>query len=440
MVFALLEQLGPAQGQGSGEGIGPRFKAPQGLEPGDEIGEQHEAVAAGVAEGALEVEPAAVTVPTQPFQLPVGGLQLVAPVVRFVRCGGCGGFGGFGLGIGVSLRGPWAGGSGGWSRRRCWGGGRGALGKPLAGPVLGVFGGVGLPQGAGATAAHQAVDTHHHPSGFGQQQLHLGQGAGGRQGRGRAGVIHLSMLPCVEASSLPSLSPWLQAADQWHEVLLLLPVLVGLELVLSADNAIALAAIARRLPDADEQRRALNLGLLFALVFRIVLIVAARWVLAFPPLLAAGALYLLWLCGSHFLGGDAGGDEGESTETDPSQPSAEPAHRSLAATAITLALADLAFSLDSVAAAVAVSDRLALVITGGVVGVLALRLSSGWVLQQLERYPRLESAGYAAVGLVGVQLLLRLVLPAVDVPEWLLLAAVVLLVAWSLQGEQEQAG
>ena len=239
------------------------------------------------------------------------------------------------------------------------------------------------------------------------------------------------MRPCVEASSLPSLSPWLQAADQWQEVLVLLPVLVGLELVLSADNAIALAAIARRLPEAEEQRRALNLGLLFALVFRIGLIVAARWVLAFPPLLAAGALYLLWLCGSHFLGGDGGGQGGgDETGADP----APHAPRGLAATALTLALADLAFSLDSVAAAVAVSDRLTLVITGGVVGVLALRLSSGWVLQQLERYPRLESSGYAAVGLVGVQLLLRLVLPAVDVPEWLLLAAVVLLVAWSLQG------
>ena len=251
------------------------------------------------------------------------------------------------------------------------------------------------------------------------------------------------MRPRVEASSLPSLSPWLQAADQWQEVLLLLPVLVGLELVLSADNAIALAAIARRLPDAEEQRQALNLGLLFALVFRIGLIVAARWVLAFPPLLAAGALYLLWLCGSHFFGGNTG--EGNSGEGDSPGGDAgcdggsdgghgRPATRGLAATALTLALADLAFSLDSVAAAVAVSDRLALVITGGVVGVLALRLSSGWVLRQLERYPRLESAGYAAVGLVGVQLLLRLVLPAVDVPEWLLLAAVVLLVVWSLQG------
>ena len=239
------------------------------------------------------------------------------------------------------------------------------------------------------------------------------------------------MRPCVEASALPSLSPWLQSADQWQEVVLLLPVLVGLELVLSADNAIALAAIARRLPDAEEQQRALNLGLLFALVFRIALIMAARWVLAFRPLLAAGALYLLWLCGNHFLGGDAAG--ADAAAAGGAAPGQQPP-RSLASTALTLALADLAFSLDSVAAAVAVSDRLALVITGGVVGVLALRLSSGWVLRQLERYPRLESAGYAAVGLVGLQLLLRLVLPGVDVPEWLLLAAVLLLVTWSLQG------
>ena len=41
---------------------------------------------------------------------------------------------------------------------------------------------------------------------------------------------------------------------------LLLPVLIGLEIVLSADNAIALAAIARKQPDPAAQQRALNLG------------------------------------------------------------------------------------------------------------------------------------------------------------------------------------
>ena len=110
------------------------------------------------------------------------------------------------------------------------------------------------------------------------------------------------MRPRVEACSLPSLSPWLQAADQWQEVLLLLPVLVGLELVLSADNAIALAAISRRLHNPLKQRQALNVGLAFALVLRLGLIAAARWVLDFWPLQLAASLYLLWLSGKQLLG------------------------------------------------------------------------------------------------------------------------------------------
>ena len=45
----------------------------------------------------------------------------------------------------------------------------------------------------------------------------------------------------------------------------------------------------------------LNLGLVFALLFRVVLILAAQWVLNFRPLMGAGAVYLLWLCLSHFF-------------------------------------------------------------------------------------------------------------------------------------------
>jgi predicted tellurium resistance membrane protein TerC len=43
----------------------------------------------------------------------------------------------------------------------------------------------------------------------------------------------------LEAESIQSLTPLLQQADQWAEVLVLLPLLVALEIVLSADNAIA---------------------------------------------------------------------------------------------------------------------------------------------------------------------------------------------------------
>ena len=232
----------------------------------------------------------------------------------------------------------------------------------------------------------------------------------------------------MEATSIQSITPLISAADEWHEVLLLLPVLVGREVVLSADNAIALAAIARGLNSPEEQKRALNLGLIFALVFRIILILAARWVLGFRPLMAAGAAYLLWLCGSHFLkGAESPEDASNASGEEAAEQAKAKAKRSLLLTAGSIALTDLAFSLDSVAAAVAVSDRLGLVISGGVIGVIALRLTSGLFIRLLQVYELLESAGYLAVGLVGLQLLVRVIWPSIELPEWALLMAVGLL-------------
>ncbi|MCS5700558.1 DUF475 domain-containing protein [Cyanobium sp. FGCU-52] len=239
----------------------------------------------------------------------------------------------------------------------------------------------------------------------------------------------------MEAESVQSLTPLIQAADQWGEVALLLPLLVALEAVLSADNAIALAAISRRLHDPARQRQALNLGLLLALVFRLSLIVAARWVLDFWPLELAASAYLLWLCGRHLLGADDEPPEPEGVEGagEPSHAGAAPAHGStagLAGVVATLAFTDLAFSLDSVAAAVAVTDRLALVMAGGVIGVIALRLTAELFIRWLEVYRHLETAGYLAVGLVGLRLLLRLIQPALVIPEWALLLSVAALFLW----------
>jgi YkoY family integral membrane protein len=245
----------------------------------------------------------------------------------------------------------------------------------------------------------------------------------------------------MEAESLESLTPLIQAADQWSEVLLLLPLLVALEAVLSADNAIALAAISRRLHDRARQEMALNLGLLLALVFRIILIVAARWVLNFWPLELAAAAYLLWLCGRHLqllaqgreeglaATAEQGSDHGSLT-TAGTAAGGSGITASLGGVVATLALTDLAFSLDSVAAAVAVTDRLELVIAGGVIGVIALRLTAELFIRWLERYRHLETAGYLAVGLVGLRLLLRLGLPNLVPPEWLLLVLVAGLFVW----------
>lgn len=234
--------------------------------------------------------------------------------------------------------------------------------------------------------------------------------------------------PSLEAESVQSISPLVQAADQWGDVLLLMPLLLVLEAVLSADNAIALAVIARRLPDPQRQRQALNVGL--ALVLRLVLIAGARWVLQFRFLQVLAAGYLLWICISQLL---ARG-EGSPSSLVAGEPAAgslsESGSTGLAPVVATLAITDLAFSLDSVAAAVAVSDRLVLVMLGGVIGVVALRFTAGLFIRWLEQFRHLETAGYVAVGLVGLRLLLRVLVPAIAVPEWSVLAVIVLLFLW----------
>ncbi|MFZ0408827.1 MAG: hypothetical protein WAM11_12065 [Cyanobium sp.] len=241
----------------------------------------------------------------------------------------------------------------------------------------------------------------------------------------------------MEAELVPPLTTLIQGADQWREVLLLLPLLVALEAILSADNAIALAAISRRLHDPDRQRQALNIGLLLALVLRLGLIVAARWVLHAWPLQLLASGYLLWLCGDHLVGlfrrqaesGDQAAGEGKETSL---------MGASLLSVVATLAFTDLAFSLDSVAAAVAVTDRLALVMAGGVIGVLALRLTAGFFIRWLEIFRHLETAGYLAVGLVGLRLLIRLIFPDLVLPEWSLLLLVSLLFLWGFSAREPQ--
>ncbi|MBW4695811.1 MAG: hypothetical protein KME27_29020 [Lyngbya sp. HA4199-MV5] len=144
------------------------------------------------------------------------------------------------------------------------------------------------------------------------------------------------------------------------ETLFLLIVLVAMEAVLSADNAIALATLTRTLQHPMLERRALNIGLGLAYVCRILLIIGAAWIVQFWQFELAGALYLLWLVWRYFITEQSDGSK--LTQT-----------RSLWQIIPLIALTDLAFSLDSVTTAIALSQELWLIILGGTIGVIALR-------------------------------------------------------------------
>lgn len=203
--------------------------------------------------------------------------------------------------------------------------------------------------------------------------------------------------------------------------LLLLPVLIALESVLSADNAIALAAIAQGLGTAKLQRQALNLGLVAAFVLRVVLILSATWVIRFWQFELAGALYLLWLVFQYFTSDD---------EVDGESHHHGPRFQSLWQAIPVIAFTDVAFSLDSVTTAIAISDEIWLVLTGGLIGVLSLRLMAGLFIRWLDEYTHLEDAGYLTVSLVGLRLLVRVIRPELVPPEWVMIGAIALLFIW----------
>jgi YkoY family integral membrane protein len=208
----------------------------------------------------------------------------------------------------------------------------------------------------------------------------------------------------------------------------LLLVLVALEAVLSADNAIALASISQGLVDEQLRPKALNIGLIFAYVLRMTLIFAATWVAKYWQFQMLGAVYLLWLVFKYFT---AGKDEDGAQQ--------RPQYTSLWQVIPIIAFTDLAFSLDSVATAIAVSTDTWLVITGATIGIILLRFMADLFIRWLAEYTHLEDAGYIAVGLVGIKLLVRAVYPELEIPESLTIGMVAIIFTWGFSQRQESA-
>ncbi|NJK73266.1 MAG: DUF475 domain-containing protein [Richelia sp. CSU_2_1] len=203
------------------------------------------------------------------------------------------------------------------------------------------------------------------------------------------------------------------------DAFLLLLVLVALEAVLSADNAIALASISKGLDNEKLQQQALNFGLIIAFGLRIALILTATWVIKFWQFELLGALYLLWLVFQHF-----------SSDTDAEGEHHGPKFSSLWQAIPTLALTDLAFSLDSVTTAIAISDETWLVLTGATIGIITLRFMAGLFIRWLDEFVHLEDAGYVTVGLVGMRLLVKVINDSLVPPQWLVVTSIALLFVW----------
>lgn len=224
---------------------------------------------------------------------------------------------------------------------------------------------------------------------------------------------------------VPSFLDAVQASD-----FVTIALLVALEGLLSADNAMVLAVLVLGLPRA-EQQKALRYGILGAFLFRAVATLLATYLISLAWVKLAGAAYLIYLTYSHFS--QHGGGEDRRTP-----PKAVPMFGLSAfwATVVKVEFTDIVFAIDSILVAVAMSSKVWVILAGGILGIIMMRLVIGQLLAIVQRYPPLVDGAFVIIAWVGIKLLLEYLHAAgyvhFEVPKWLSLGLIVVIFGTAL--------
>jgi len=205
--------------------------------------------------------------------------------------------------------------------------------------------------------------------------------------------------------------------------------LVALEGLLSADNAMVLAVLVLGLPKA-QQKKALRYGMAGAFLFRGIATLLAVYLIQVGWVKVLGGAYLLYLTYRHFSGAK---DESGSRV----HPKAKPVFGLSAfwATVVKVELTDIVFAIDSILVGVAMSPKIWVVITGGLLGIVMMRLVIGQLLSLVERYPPLVDGAFIIIGWVAIKLLVEFLhvegYVAFEIPKPISLGLIVVIFALS---------
>ncbi len=202
------------------------------------------------------------------------------------------------------------------------------------------------------------------------------------------------------------------------EYLWVLLILVALEGLLAADNALVLAIIVKKLPE-HERRKALFFGLAGAFVFRFLSLFAISFLVGVWQVQALGALYLFFIAGNHLFRKVVFSTKYPRVATENMTVKAKQTSN-FWGTVLKVELADIAFAVDSILAAVAFASslppsgltaiggidggRFMVILAGGFVGIVVMRFAATFFIKLLGKRPRLETAAFLIVGWVGVKL------------------------------------
>ena len=164
--------------------------------------------------------------------------------------------------------------------------------------------------------------------------------------------------------------------------------IIGVNIILSGDNAVVIALAARSLPP-QQQKKAIFWGSAAAIVLRIILTIFAVALLQFAWLKLIGSALLLWI-GVKLL---SDGDEGEDGIK---------SHSSMFDAIKTILIADLVMSLDNViAVAAAAKGDWVLVMIGLAISIPLIIYASTILIKVMEKYPVVITIGAALIGWVA---------------------------------------
>ena len=198
---------------------------------------------------------------------------------------------------------------------------------------------------------------------------------------------------------------WIFYPDAWAAFV----TLTALEVVLGIDNLVFLSIVAQKLPE-QQQAKARTIGLLLALVGRVVLLLSIAWVMGLEETVFAVAGQdisgrdIVLIAGGAFLIFKATREIHEDVEGPQEEGDMATAATSFGSALVQIFLLDLVFSLDSVITAVGMADRVGVMISAVVVAILFMIAAAKSVTGFIERHPTVKMLALSFLLLVGVAL------------------------------------
>jgi predicted tellurium resistance membrane protein TerC len=185
--------------------------------------------------------------------------------------------------------------------------------------------------------------------------------------------------------------------------------LTALEIVLGIDNVIFISVIVSRIPPA-QAKRARQIGLLLALVFRIILLSVLVWLIGLTePVVTVRNVEFSWrdiilIGGGAFLIAKATHEIHGEVEAGDAEPDGEPKASAFFWVIVQIIVIDMVFSLDSIITAIGMAQDLEIMIAAVVIACIVMYVSSGPVARFVANHPTTKMLALAFLVLIGVAL------------------------------------